>query len=140
MKIKGREEHVREALKACDAFLANTQSEKVTLSDDGFAALTSQISLSGEGGGSGDVKEAKGEAVTMKRELEERYGVEVYVAAADKESGSPPYMKIRGSKGSIDKVKATVQAVLLGDGSCGSVVIDLDGVPMSSLIGKGGST
>ncbi len=127
VKIKGEEAAVRSACRECETFLLRTRSAQMVLTDDAYQALAKQ-GVTEDG------------TPSLKKCIEERFNVDVYVTSGGKDGGDEASLKIRGSDVDISAAKKAITGALAGDDRYGSVCVDLYSVPFSSIVGKGGAS
>jgi transcription antitermination factor NusA-like protein len=115
MKVKGSKENVDIGIDILDAFNRKYYSETLSCSEDDCGTLL-------DGGVDGPAKKSEAE-----------FDVEIYV---NKKDG---IVRIRGLQSSVDAAKSSLLGLLGGDAMHGAVLLDVDPLAFSSLIGKKGA-
>ena len=80
------------------------------LTEDSYQVLVKQ-------GGS------EGSPPGLKKCIEDRFDVDLYVLSGDKGSNETPFVKIRGSDSDIRAAKSIITAILAGDDKYGSACV-----------------
>lgn len=114
MKVRGSKENVDIGIDILDAFNRKYYSETLSCSEDDCGTLL-------DGGAEGPAKKTEAE-----------FDVEIYV---NKKDG---IVRIRGLQSSVDSAKLSLLGLLGGDAMHGAVLLDVDPLAFSSLIGKKG--
>lgn len=119
IRLRGTQENVLKGIKALDKFRDDNYCDDLVCDSDDCLALMSAVT---------DTSEIPYKAI------EKEFNVDIYINRKDS------LLKVRGTKASVDGAKAAMQSILDGYLARGSIVMAINKVAFSALIGKGGIT
>ena len=119
IKLRGTQENVAKGVVALEAFKNENYCDDLICDSDDCLALMSAINETSE---------------IPYKAIESEFNVDIYISRKEN------LLKIRGTRMNVDNAKNVLQSILDGNIERGSIVMSINKIAFSALIGKGGVT